>query len=64
MPQITTIIEYTRGEKIFPIGTKINVTWDFADELAEAGICEPIRKEVTKKIKKKSKKIEEDGTNS
>ena len=52
MPQITTIIEYTRGSKTFPVGTKINVTEDFAAELAEAGICEPLK--VTKKSKKKT----------
>jgi hypothetical protein len=59
MPQITTTIEYTRGRKTFPVGTKINVTWEFAAELAEAGICEPLK--VTKKSKKKTKKIKEDG---
>tara|TARA_R100001594_G_scaffold94682_2_gene128931 strand:+ start:4689 stop:4877 length:189 start_codon:yes stop_codon:yes gene_type:complete len=59
MPTITTIKEYTRGEKTFPVGTKINVTWDFAAELAEAGICEPVT--VAKKSKKKTKKIKEDG---
>ena len=59
MAEIITIIEYTRGNKTFPIGTKINVTDKFAAELAEAGICEPIK--VTKKSKKKTKKIEEDG---
>ena len=61
MPKITTIKEYSRGSKTFPIGTKINVTWEFAAELADAGICEPIVKEVTKKSKKKTKKIEENG---
>ena len=61
MPQITTITEYTRGSKTIPIGTKINVTLEFAAELADAGICEPIAKEVTKKSKKKTKKIEENG---
>ena len=65
MPRITTIKEYIRGNKTFPIGTQINVTWEFAAELAEAGICEAVKKEVAKKSKKKSKKIEEeeDGTN-
>lgn len=58
MPTITTITEYTRGEKTFPIGTKINVTWGLAAELAEAGICKPVK---TKKKVKKIKKVEEDG---
>jgi|TARA_R100001594_G_scaffold126050_1_gene163171 hypothetical protein len=62
MPQITTITEYTRGRKVFPVGTKINVTWELAAELAEAGICEPITKPGTKKTKKKTKKIEKDGS--
>ena len=61
MPTITTIKEYTRGTKVFDIGTKINVTFEFAAELAQAGICDPILKEVTKKSKKKTKKIEENG---
>jgi hypothetical protein len=59
MPTIITIKEYTRGYKNFPIGTKINVTTELAQELAEAGICEPIK--VTKKIKKKTKKTIENG---
>jgi hypothetical protein len=58
MPTITTITEYTRGQKTFPIGTKINVTWEFAAELAEAGICNPLK---GKKKVKKIKKVEEDG---
>ena len=64
MPTITTIKEYSRGEKTFPIGTKINVSWAFAAELAEAGICEPVKKTGTKKTKKKTKKIEENGADS
>jgi len=61
MPTITTITEYTRGNKTFPIGTKIEVSFDLAKQLSEAGICESIK--ATKKIKKKSKKIEENGSN-
>ena len=60
MPTITTITEYTRGNKTFPIGTKIEVSFDLAKELREAGICEPIK--VAGKIKKKTKKIEENGS--
>ena len=56
MPTITTIKEYSRGSKTFPIGTKINVTWGFAAELAEAGICEPVKKQAPAKTKKKSKR--------
>ena len=48
MPRITTIKEYIRGNKTFPIGTQINVTWEFAAELAEAGICDAVKKEVAK----------------
>ena len=58
MSIITTIKEYTRGYKTFPVGTKINVTFEKAKELADAGICEPVK---SKKTKKKSKKIESDG---
>ncbi len=61
MPTITTIAEYTRGEKTFPIGTQIDVSFELAAQLSEAGICEPIKG--TKKTKKKSKKIEENGSN-
>tara|TARA_R110000824_G_scaffold323785_1_gene510704 strand:+ start:585 stop:785 length:201 start_codon:yes stop_codon:yes gene_type:complete len=61
MPTITTIKEYTRGSKTFPIGTEIKVSWDKAKELADAGICEPLK---AKKTKKKSKKIKEDGYDS
>ena len=63
MPKIITIIEYSRGSKTFPIGTSINVTWEKAAELAEAGICESVNKKAAKKNKKKSKKIIEDGSN-
>ena len=58
MPTITTIKEYTRGYKTFPVGTKIKVTFEKAKELADAGICDPIK---IIKTKKKIKKIENDG---
>ena len=61
MPTYTTIKEYTRGSKVFPIGTKLNISSDLAKELIEAGICNEITKKVTIKSKKKTKKIEENG---
>lgn len=63
MPKIITIVEYTRGSKTFPIGTVINVSWELAAELTEAGICDPANKKAAKKNKSKSKKIIEDGSN-
>tara|TARA_R100001244_G_scaffold61889_1_gene51777 strand:- start:97 stop:288 length:192 start_codon:yes stop_codon:yes gene_type:complete len=63
MPKIITIAEYSRGSKTFPIGTGINVSWELAAELIEAGICDPVNKKAAKKNKKKSKKIIEDGSN-
>ncbi len=50
MPQITTIKEYTRGHKTFPVGTKINVTWEKAYELEKEGICSLSSKTEKKEI--------------
>ena len=63
MPKIKTITEYKRGYKTFAIGTELDVTWEKAKELADAGICEPVAKPKKKKVKK-IKKVEEDGSNS
>ncbi len=67
MPQITTIKEYTRGNKTFPVGTKINVTWEKAYELEKEGICslssKTEKKEITEVKEKKEKKVKKDGGN-
>jgi hypothetical protein len=67
MPEITTIKEYSRGHKTFPIGTKISVTWEKAYEMEKAGICVLPGNTAPKAIKEetktetKSKKVKKDG---
>lgn len=69
MPQITTIKEYNRNHKSFPVGTKINVTWEKAYELEKEGICsispkvQVKEKEIVEVKPKKEKKVKKDGGN-
>ena len=69
MPQITTIKEYNRNHKSFPVGTKINVTWEKAYELEKEGICsispkvQVEEKKIVEVKPKKEKKVKKDGSN-